>query len=172
MPPSLRVALCMAVLAPATAMADLRVSYLESAPDWFTIRNGSGCELGPFELAIDLGRSPAGLIFDVSGSGAGFAGYAPLAVVDGGEQVVSIGRITDGDSRLVVELDFLAGDGTVRVVVDVDDTNPASEFGPTIISGAEFAGALAEVRSGDGPPVSAVFGADGVAVLELEACVA
>lgn len=171
--PSLRLALWLPVLAPAGALADLRVSYVDSSPDRFTIQNGSGCELGAFELVIDLGRSPAGLIFDVTGSGAGFAAHAPLAVVEGGEQVVSIGRIGDGDSRLVVELDFLAGGGTVRVAIDVDDTNPESDLGPTLISGTEIAGAVAEVRRGEGgPPVSATFGPDGVAVLPVEACIA
>ena len=173
MPPSFRVALCLPFLLPGPALAELRVSYVDSSPDWFTILNGSACELGPFELVIDLGASPAGLIFDISGAGAGFNGHAPLAVVEGAEQVVSIGQVTDGDSRLVIALDFLAGGGTVRIAVDVDDTDPQSELGPTLISPAEIAGAVAEVRRGeDGPPISAAFGPDGVAVLALEACIA
>src|SRR5690606_1474681 len=119
MPPALRRVLCLPLLAwgwhAAPASAELRVHYVDSSPDWFTILNGSACELGPFELVIDLGASPAGLIFETSGAGAGFNGYAPLAVVEGDEQVVSIGQVTDGDSRLVIGPDFLAGGGTVRI---------------------------------------------------------
>lgn len=171
MPPVLRLAPCLALLA-TPALAELRVTYVDRSPDWITIRNDSGCDLGPFELTVDIGRSPAGLIFDVSGSGAGFAGYAPLAVVEGAEQVVAIGELIDGDTRLVVELDFLAGDGSVRIAVDVDDTRADSEFGRTIISPAEIAGAVAEARRGAAPPLSGTFGPDGVATVPLEACIA
>ena len=169
---ALRLAPFLVLLAAAPATAELRVSYVDSSPDWITVLNTSGCDLGPFELTIDLGASPAGLIFDVSGAGAGFAGYAPLAVVDGGDQVLSVTAVTDGDSRLVLELDFLAGNGTVRVAIDVDDTSPASELGPTIISPAEITGATAHVSRGGATPLSASFGPDGVAILPLEACIA
>ena len=163
---------CLAALIASPALAELRVSYVDSAPDRFTIRNSSGCDLGPVRLAIELGASPAGLIFDTSGAGAGFAGYAPLEIVGGADQVRGIGAVTDGDSRLVIELDFLAAGGTVAIAVDVDDTSPASELGRTIISPAEIAGAVAEAGRPGGPPVSAAFGPDGVAVVPLEACIA
>lgn len=169
-------ALCLAVapvLAVAPALAELRVGYVDSAPDRFTIHNRSGCDLGPFELVIDLGASPAGLIFDTSGGGAGFAGHAPLEIVGGAEQVRGVGAITDGDSRLVIDLDFLAGNGTVSIAVDVDDTREASDLGPTIVSPAEIAGAAAYVhRPAGAPPLAATFGQNGVAVLPLEACIA
>lgn len=168
-----RLALCLTALAAGPAMAELRVSYVDRSPDLITIHNASGCELGPFELAIDLGTSPAGLIFDVTGAGAGFAAFAPLEIAGGGEQVVTVGALTDGDSRLVLELDFLAGNGTVSLAVDVDDTSAASQLGRTIISPAEIAGATAEVRRpAGGPPLTATFGPDGVAILPLEACIA
>ena len=66
----LRCALCLPALVAAPAVADIRVSYVDSSPDIITIENRSGCALGPFEFAIDLGRSAAGLIFDTSGAGA------------------------------------------------------------------------------------------------------
>lgn len=155
------------------ALAELRVSYVDRAPDLITIRNGSACDLGPFELTIDLRPSPAGLIFDISGAGAGFAGHAPLSILQGAEQVLSISDLTDGDTRLVLQIDFLSGNGTISMAVDLDDTSPASEMGRTIISPAEIAGAVAEVRRGPGaPPLSAGFGPDGVAVVPLEACIA
>ena len=76
----LRSALCLPALVAAPAIADIRVSYVDSSPDKITIENRSGCALGPFELAIDLGRSAAGLIFDTSGAGAGYAAFAPLGL--------------------------------------------------------------------------------------------
>ena len=170
--PALRIAF-LSTLAAAPAFAELRVTYADSSPDRITIENRSGCDLGALELAIDLGASPAGLIFDTSGQGAGVAAYAPLEIVGGGEQVRGLGAVTDGDSRLVIALDFLAGNGAVSIAVDVDDTSPASELGRTIISPSEIAGATAHARRApDAPPISATFGPDGVAVLPLEACIA
>lgn len=136
--PSLRLAALMAAIA-TPALAELRVTYVDSYPDAITIENRSGCDLGPFELTIDLGASPAGLIFDTSGRGAGLAGYAPVQIIDGREQVLGISRVEDGDSMLVVKLDFLGGGGTVTLAVDVDDTSPGSALGQTIIAGSEIA---------------------------------
>ena len=170
---ALRFALCLPALAAAPALAELHVTYVDSAPDRLTIENRSGCDLGPFELVIDLGASPAGLIFDTSGAGAGFAGYAPLGIVGGAEQVRGLSAVTDGDSRLVIDLHFLAGNGTVAIAVDVDDTSPASELGRTIIAPSEIAGAMVHARRApDTPPLSAAFDPDGVAVVPLEACIA
>jgi hypothetical protein len=116
----LRCALCLAALVAAPASADIRVSYVDSSPDTITIENRSGCALGPFELAIDLGRSAAGLIFDTSGAGAGYAAFAPLEIVSGAEQIVGISALTDGDSRLLLKLDFLASDANLALAVSSD----------------------------------------------------
>lgn len=168
----LRCALCLPALVAAPALADIRVSYVDSAPDRITIENRSGCALGPFELVIDLGRSAAGLIFDTSGAGAGFAAYAPLEIVSGAEQVRNISAVTDGDSRLLLELEFLDSSTSLALAVDVDDTSPASAGGQTIVTGAEIAGAVAEARLTAGSPsYPGVFGPDGVAIVPLEACI-
>jgi hypothetical protein len=153
-------------------MADIRVSYVDSAPDTITIENRSGCALGPFELTIDLGRSAAGLIFDTSGAGAGYAAFAPLEIVSGAEQVLSVSAVTDGDSRLVLELDFLDRSASLALAVDVDDTSAASAGGRTIVTGSEIAGAVAEARlTAGGPAYPGVFGPEGVAIVPLEACI-
>ena len=162
----------MRLLFGAPAYADIRISYVDSAPDTFTITNRSGCDLGPFELIIDLGQSPAGLIFDTSERGAGYAGFAPLRIVGGAEQVLEVGLVTDGDNRLILKMDFLGGGSSVLLEVDVDDTNEASALGPTIIAGSEIAGAAAEVRLIAGDMAhSGTFGTDGVAIVPLEACI-
>lgn len=154
------------------AQADLGVSYLDSSPDWITIRNLSGCDLGPFELVIDLGRSPAGLIFDTSGEGAGYSAYAPLEIVAGAEHVRGLTTVTDGDSRLMLKMDFFGGGARVTLAVDVDDTSASSALGRTIIDGSEIAGAVVEARlDGSGPVHSGIFGTDGVALVPLEACI-
>ena len=168
----LRCALCLPALVAAPAVADIRVSYVDSSPDKITIENRSGCALGPFELAIDLGRSAAGLIFDTSGAGAGYAAFAPLEIVSGAEQIDGISAVTDGDSRLLLELDFLDSGSSLALAVDVDDTSTASAGGRTIIVGAEIAGAVAEGRlTAGGPSYPGVFGPDGVAIVPLEACI-
>jgi hypothetical protein len=167
-----RLALGLQLLIAPAALAGLRVSYVDSSPDLITIENRSGCDLGPFELTIDLGRSPAGLIFDTSGTGAGYAGFAPLEVIGGAEHVTGISSVTDGDNRLLLELDFLGGGSSVSLAVDVDDTSPESAAGRTIIAGSEIAGAVAEARlTGGGPSYPGIFGTDGVALVPLEACI-
>ncbi|MEM7024194.1 MAG: aggregation factor core protein MAFp3, isoform C [Pseudomonadota bacterium] len=168
----IRCTLCLQALVVTPAIADIRVSYVDSAPDRITIENRSGCALGPFELTIDLGRSEAGLIFDTSGAGAGYSGYAPLQIVSGGEQVLGVSTVTDGDSRLLLELDFLDSDSNLTLAVDVDDTSEESAGGRTIVMGSEIAGALAEARlTAGGPAYPGIFGPDGVAIVPLEACI-
>jgi hypothetical protein len=159
-------------LVAAPAVADIRVSYVDSSPDRITIKNRSGCALGPFELMIDLGRSTAGLIFDTSAAGAGYAAFAPLEIVSGAKQVLGVSAVTDGDSRLLLELDFLDSSASLALAVDVDDTSSASPAGRTIVVGSEIAGAVAEARlTAGGPSYPGVFGPDGVAIVPLEACI-
>ena len=168
----LRCSLLLVALAATPALADIRVSFVDSSPDQITIRNRSGCALGPFELTIDLGRSAAGLIFDTSGTGAGYAAFAPLEVVSGAEQLLGISAVTDGDSRLRLELDFLDSGASLVLAVDVDDTSTESAGGRTTIAGSEIAGAVAEAQLGaGGPSYPGVFGVDGVAIVPLEACI-
>lgn len=172
MPPALHLALGLAMLAATPAEADLRVSFLDSSPDRIVIQNRSGCDLGPFELTIDVGRSPAGLIFDTSSDGPGFSAFAPLEITAGAGQVLRHGTITDGDTRLVLGMDFLPGGGTVALAIDVDDTRADSHLGRTIIAGPEIAGAGAEARlTSGGAPYTGVFDSDGVAIVPLEACI-
>ena len=167
----LRLALLIASFAAGPALADLRITYVDSSPDRITVQNRSGCDLGQFELTIDLGRSPAGLIFDTSSGGAGFSASAPPRVLSGTDQVLGL-AVTDGDNRLVLDIDFLAGGGTVVLAVDVDDTRADSALGRTMAAGSEIAGAAAEARlvSG-GRPHTGLFQSDGVATVPLEACI-
>ena len=165
-------AIILFALVAAPGYADLRVTYVDRSPDLITIENRSGCDLGSFELTIDLGQSPAGLIFDTTGRGAGLAGYAPLQIVDGGAQVLGLSAVSDGDSMLRLEMDFLRSHGSVTLAVDVDDTSAGSELGQTIIAGSEIAGAVADARfTSGGASHRGVFGPDGVAIVPLEACI-
>jgi hypothetical protein len=154
------------------SLADLRVTYTDSSPDLIMIENRSGCDLGPFELTIDLGRSPAGLIFDTTANSPGLAGFAPLTIVSGKEQVLDVSAVTDGDDRLLLKLDFLRGGGSVSLAVDIDDTSPASALGQTIVAGSEIAGSEVAARlTAGGPFHTGAFGADGVAVVPVESCI-
>ena len=57
---------------PSLAFADLDVRFLEGAPkDRFIFHNNSNCSLETARLVLDLSGSSAGLIFDVTGKGAG-----------------------------------------------------------------------------------------------------
>lgn len=106
------------------------------------------------------------------GTGAGYAGFASLEIVGGAEQVTGISSVTDGDSRLVLQLDSLGGRASVSLAVDVDDTSPESAAGQTIITGSEIAGAVAEARLTAGSAsYPGIFGTDGVAFVPREACI-
>jgi len=68
------------------ALADVTVRFEESAPkDRFTITNDGPCPMGEVAVVIDLGASAAGLIFDVTGTGAGVSVFQPMELVRGQE---------------------------------------------------------------------------------------
>lgn len=159
------------LLAASTSLADVRVSFTESAPkDRFSIVNLSACPTGPVEVVIDLSGSAAGLIFDTTGRGAGVSVYQPFELVAGADQVEAASEITDGDSLAVLSLSSLPSRGEIAFTIDVDDTLPVSSNGPTMITGGEISGARVALRLGNGAPMEARFDAGGTALVPLQAC--
>ena len=86
------------------SLASIQVRFDEGAPkDRFTIENAGNCDLGSTVISIDLSGSPHGLIFDVTGKGAGVQVFQPFELVNGGENLRKIPIVKDGDDQVTLE---------------------------------------------------------------------
>ncbi|MEM8632540.1 MAG: aggregation factor core [Pseudomonadota bacterium] len=163
-----RLSLAALVAMTSPALADITVRFTESAPkDRFTITNTAECALPAGEIAIDLSTAPAGLIFDVSASGAGVEVFQPLEIVEGAETLRSVTAVTDGDERVVLDHAGLPAGGKLSFTIDVDDTRGV-ELGQIRVSGGEILGATAELPGTTDR--SATFDRDGLATIETDGC--
>ena len=155
--------LASAMVVSTPAAADIVVRFDEGAPkDSFTITNVDNCALPLTAITIDLAGSAAGLIFDVTGSGAGVSVFQPFQLVSGADHVSALPQVKDGDRALALKLQGLGPGQRVVFTIDVDDTAGASE---TIVSGSEIKGA--RVLAGN---ASGTFGTDNTARIKMSAC--
>lgn len=162
--------LCAAVCSLSTtpAWADVEVVFREGAPkDRFTIANVSGCPLGALDVTVDLSGSTAGLIFDVTGSGAGVQVFQPFDVVEGRQRLQSVPTVRDGDNQVTLALTGLDAGQRVAFTIDVDDTIGAREI---TVSGSEITGAGVRVRL-SGRQQSATFTQNAIARVPVGGCV-
>ena len=151
-----------------TASADVVVRFDEGAPkDRFTITNTSACALGGVEITIDLAGSAAGLIFDVTGAGAGVEVFQPFELVRGGDVVTTAPEVGDGDTSVTLTLDGLGPQQDVAFTIDVDDTTGGREI---TVNGSEILGASVEVKGTFGT-VLGQFDRGAVARAGLSECV-
>lgn len=156
-----------------SALADLRVNFVEGAPtDRFVIANAGPCPVGPATVTIDLARSAAGLYVDTTAQGAGVQVFQPLKVARGGEWVAAAPAVADGDQILTTKLTGLPPGAAVTLTLDIDDSLASGPRGQTQIAGSEIEGAAVMVSYDDvGVPGGAPFGADGVALIAAPGCV-
>jgi hypothetical protein len=153
------------------ASANLTVQFVESAPkDSFILSNTGTCTLAAQTVSFDLATSRAGLIFDVTGAGAGVEVFQPLDVVDQNPLVLAISEISDGDQTLDIGLDEMTPGAKIRVTFDMDDTLTNSSLGQIRVSRSEIEGASAMTNLAIDTP-SAQFDAEGVVVIPQPACV-
>lgn len=163
----LRVSALALILTASGALADMDLRFDEGAPkDRFTLTNNGTCPLPAMELTIDLGTAPAGLIFDVTGSGAGVQVYQPFELIAGAEHLSRTPVVLDGDTAIVLSLTGLGPGQSVAFTIDVDDTGGESE---TIVSGSEIAGATLRAALSD-QTLEARVGTDANATIPLAAC--
>lgn len=147
--------------------ADLAARFIESAPkDRFEFENISGCPVTAADLTLDLSTSAAGLIFDVTGSGAGVQVFQPFELVTGAENLLELPRIADGDSVLTLPISVLEPGGKIAFTIDVDDTLTQSE---SMVSDTEITGALVSLVL-DGKHYSGVFTDQAQASISLPPC--
>jgi hypothetical protein len=154
-----------AVAAPGAA--DIAVDFREGAPkDRFTFRNDGACAISNARLVLDLSGSAAGLIFDVTGAGAGVEVFQPLELVTGAETLQSVPAVRDGDNRIEFAVDALPPGGQIAFTIDVDDTMGGREI---TVSGSEIQNAQVTLVQGS-KSFSGGFGQDARALVETNSC--
>jgi len=117
------------VLMSSSAHADVRVQFIEGAPkDRFVITNVGECDWGARQLKIDFSDSNGGLIFDVTGSGAGVEVFQPFEVTAGAGRLLEEPKISDGDQVVSLDMSGLGLGETIEFTTDVDDTNGTREI--------------------------------------------
>lgn len=149
------------------AIADMVVSFDEGAPkDRFTFTNTGACAIQNAMITLDLSSSKSGLIFDVTGSGAGVNVFQPLEIVSGADALQRIPEIKDGDNQIVFDIRMLRAGQNISFTIDVDDTMGGSE---TIVVNAEIEGAKV-VFSQNNASVSGFFDSNAGMTLPLPVC--
>ena len=147
----------------APATADLSVTFTEGAPkDRFRIVNDGACATVPGLLEIDLSGAAGGLVFDVTGAGAGVEVFQPFEVEGDGAALTALPRVADGDRRIDLPLAALPAGAELSFTIDIDDT--VSARGITV-SGSELSGAVVRMSGRTAP-----FGQGARAALPTEAC--
>ena len=138
----MRVFFAAALICAGTAQADIVVEFRDGAPkDRFTITNDSPCATGAIVgLSLDLVTAPAGVIFDVTGAGAGVEVFQPFEVIQGANYLLSVSDTMNGDQFLSLLLADMPAGAQVAFTLDLDDTSGGREI---TVHGSEIAGALA-----------------------------
>lgn len=149
------------------ALSDVTVSFVEGAPkDRFVIANKGGCPFGKLSIEINMAGSSAGLVFDVSSTGAGVEVFQPFELTSGGGSVAGQPIVRDGDQKLELQLSQFLPQEEIIFTIDVDDTVSKRQ---TTVSNSEIVGAEVTVRTGS-VSATGTFGSDAVAVAEISAC--
>lgn len=152
---------------PSLASDGLVARFIEGAPkDRFVFENTSKCDLKSAKITLDLSGSSAGLIFDVTGSGAGVEVFQPLEIVSGASVLRAIPELRDGDSRVELQIAGLAKGDAISFTIDVDDTLGGRE---TIVDTSEIVGATVTLQT-SGQTRSTVFDESASARIEIAPC--
>ncbi|MGD1881434.1 MAG: aggregation factor core [Paracoccaceae bacterium] len=147
--------------------ANIQVDFREGAPkDQFILTNVGPCALNDLAITIDLTNSVGKLIFDVTGEGEGVQAFQPFEIVSGGENLVDMPIVLDGEKMVTLRLSTMESGGRLVFTTDLDDTIDAREI---TVSGSEFAGTAISVTSNE-TTGDAVFAEDPSTVASLQAC--
>jgi len=151
----------------AFAVADLLASFDEGAPkDRFTFTNTGTCAITNAKLTLDLSSSKSGLIFDVTGDGAGVDVFQPLVIMSGADALEHIPTVKDGDNQLTLDVKKLDAGQSIALTIDVDDTMGDRE---TIISGAEISGAKIHFSQAN-KSTSVIFNSNARTTVKRDSC--
>ena len=149
------------------AVADVNVEFVEGAPkDRFILTNSGRCSIEAMAVTLDLSTSASGVIFDVTGSGAGVEVFQPFEIVTGESYVSAIPAVADGDRAVTLQLDRLPAGQSVAFTIDVDDTRGTRGI---TVSDSELRGATALIRTASWE-ASEAFGETSSLRVPLPAC--
>ncbi len=149
------------------AFSDIAFSFNEGAPkDRFTITNTGSCSIENATIMLDLSTSKSGLIFDVTGKGAGVEVFQPLQLTSGADALRTSPRVKDGDNRINFEIKQLAAGKKISFTIDVDDTLGSRAI---TVSGSEIEGAQVSFSQGD-TTKTATFGSNARGSIEVDGC--
>ncbi|MEM9344860.1 MAG: aggregation factor core [Pseudomonadota bacterium] len=164
---SLKLAALLITASATAAHADLRVNFYEGAPkDRFRIENASHCTLAAASITLDLSTSPAGLIFDVTGAGAGVEVFQPFEIVEGAELLATTPSVLDGQSQIQLDVASLAPGQAIAFTIDVDDTLGQRAI---TVSGSEIEGATVAYDQA-GTAVTGTFSSSAEAGIAVAGC--
>jgi hypothetical protein len=156
-----------ALLIASPSLADLQVQFIEGAPkDRFVLTNVSDCDIGPGKFTIDFTTSNAGLIFDVTGVGAGVEVFQPFELTVGANYVSVLPSISDGDQMAVLDISGLGSNASIAFTIDVDDTNGTRAI---TVADSEMSGTVFTYSSGSND-YSAVVDTQAEVLLNLPDC--
>ncbi|WP_170390369.1 aggregation factor core [Ruegeria arenilitoris] len=149
------------------AMADVQVEFVEGAPkDRFVLRNASDCSLSAATVRLDLSSSQGGLIFDVTGAGAGVEVFQPFEMVSGSEYLNGLPQVQDGQSMVDLDIRAMPPGAEIAFTIDVDDTGGGREI---TVSGAEIQGATVSLEGAQSPQ-RGVFSSAARAAIPVGTC--
>lgn len=153
---------------------DARILFTEGSDDTFLIENNSVLGLSLQQMAIDLTSASGGIIFDTEQGGAGWSAYRPFTPLPSSAILRAASSGLDGFQHLTLVFDRFAPGDRFTFEIDLDDQLQNSEFGQTIVSGNEIAGAavLGVFTDTHGQTYRATgyFDTDGQAILTQGAC--
>ncbi|MCH2249148.1 MAG: aggregation factor core [Cognatishimia sp.] len=149
------------------SLADIRVEFIEGAPkDRFVFTNFSDCDIGAGVFKIDFTGSDAGLIFDVSGTGAGVEVFQPFELTSGAEFLNTLPTISDGDQLAILDISGLKTNASIAFTIDVDDTRGTRAI---TVADSEISGTTVSFQS-ESSTVSAVMEEEAEVKLSLQEC--
>ncbi len=117
------------------------VTYHDSYPDLFLIRNLSATGWSLVSVAIDLGGSVGDLIFDTDEGGEGAGSPEPFSGVAGtAVRLMGVSPLHDGGRAVALRFGDFAAGRQFTFLVDVDDRLAESPLGQAHVVGSEMAG--------------------------------
>ncbi|MEO0792036.1 MAG: aggregation factor core [Pseudomonadota bacterium] len=150
----------------APSKGTITATFRDGAPsDRFVIQNNGSCPIAGATLTIDLKGSRGRLIFDTTAGGPGSLVYQPLRIVEGQAALASGPTVADGAESLTLNVGVLGGGDRIVFTIDVDDRESSV---PTIVDGAEIAGAV--IKLSGIATARATFTDQGEAVLAALPC--
>ncbi|GBF25280.1 hypothetical protein MnTg02_00310 [bacterium MnTg02] len=154
----------------------VHVSYTDSSPDFFVIKNLSAEGWTLTTITIDLVGSAGDVIFDTDDDGPGVnAASSFFSAPSGPVRLLGVTPVQDGGRALALRFENFAASRKFAFFIDLDNRLETSTFGQAYVSDSEMAGsrAIATFRSQTGQPVTlnATFNSESVADTGAGGCV-